>query len=60
MSKKWEFVNAFNYAGENYITWIRPSYMREDGKWHFNAQVVNATEEEIKEAQGSTKFYTKL
>ena len=60
MSKQWEFVEAFNYAGENYIMWIRPSYMKEDGKYHFDSQVVNATMEEIKEGQRSAKFYTKL
>ena len=59
MSKKWEYVNTFSYAGGDYIMWIRPSYLKEDGKWHFDSQVVNATAEEIKEAKESTTFYFK-
>jgi len=57
MSKKWKYLNAFIYGGYSYITWIRPSFMNEDGSWQFDTKVEVATKKEIKEAEDAADLY---
>ena len=58
---EWVYINAFNYAGNNYITWGVVLGVNEDGTHNFKHKVVPATVDEIAEAQkGANLYFTSI
>jgi len=65
-NKEWFFCNAFTYAGNDYITWIKESGGELGGPkdapglvHHFKHKTVLATKQDIEEAK-NTIYYTKI
>lgn len=57
MAKKWIYTGAFTYAGDNYMTWIRPTFMNEDHSWSWDHKTEKATESEISKAEREHSMY---
>ena len=57
MAKKWIYTGAFSYAGEHYITWIRPTFMNEDHSWSWEHRTEKASAVDISKAEKENDRY---
>ena len=55
---EWKFINAFNFAGNNYTQWIRMISQNPDGTHNFEHKTELATPEDIRKAEeNSVRFF---
>ena len=57
MAKRWIYTVTFSYAGDNYITWMRPTFMNEDHSWNWEHKTKKATDLDIDKAEEENNLY---